>query len=146
VFWAPKLWGVTLAAKAVLPLALLGVLGTVLAAFPLYIAAFLDAPGGIPSNEVAVGALLDTSYSDSAELLILLSAIGHGLVALTVLAFAGLLLKTVTNGDTSDVNPYNGHTVEWIAASPAPAHNFDHVPTLASAEPQFDLTYEGTRA
>ncbi|HUF99612.1 MAG TPA: cbb3-type cytochrome c oxidase subunit I, partial [Ilumatobacter sp.] len=68
VFWAPKLWGVTLAAKAVLPLALLGVLGTVLAAFPLYIAAFLDAPGGIPSNEVAVGALLDTSYSDSAEL------------------------------------------------------------------------------
>lgn len=146
VFWSPKLWGVVLPIKAVLPLALLGVLGTVLAAFPLYIAAFLDAPGGIPANEIAVASLLDTSYSGSAALLATLSAVGHMLVALTVLAFVGLLAKTVRTGDQADANPYEGHTIEWGAASPAPANNFEYVPTVASPEPQFDLTYEGTRA
>ncbi len=146
VFWAPKLWGVVVSAKAVLPLALLGVLGTLLAAGSLYVAGFLDAPGGIPGNEVAVQALLDTSYSESAELLAILSAVGHALVAITGLAFVGLLLKTAANGEPADANPYQGHTIEWMAASPAPTHNFDHVPTVASAEPQFDLTYEGTRA
>jgi len=150
VFWAPKLWGVLLPAKAVLPLALLGVLGTLLAAGSLYVAGFLGAPGGVPANEIAVGSLLDTSYSGSAELLAILSAVGHVFVAITGLAFVGLLLKSVTsianNDGAVDANPYGGHTIEWMAASPSPAHNFDHVPTLASAEPQFDLTYEGTRA
>ena len=146
VFWAPKLWGVVLPAKAVLPLALLGALGTVLASASLYLAGFLGAPGGIPTNEIAVQALFDTSYSGSAELLAILSAIGHALVAITGLAFAGLLMKTVSNGGATDANPYHGHTIEWMASSPAPEHNFEHVPTVASAEPQFDLTYEGTRA
>ena len=146
VFWAPKLWGVVLPTKAVLPLALLGALGTVLASGSLYLAGFLGAPGGIPTNEIAVKALLDTSYSGSAELLAILSAIGHALVAITGLAFAGLLMKTVRNGGATDANPYHGHTIEWMASSPAPEHNFEHVPTVASAEPQFDLTYEGTRA
>jgi heme/copper-type cytochrome/quinol oxidase subunit 1 len=146
VFWAPKLWGVLLPAKAVLPLALLGVLGTFLAAGSLYVAAFLDAPGGIPTNEIAVQALLDTSYSGSAELLAILSAVGHALVAIAGLAFAGVLLKTVSSGEAVDANPYHGHTIEWMASSPAPEHNFEYVPTVASAEPQFDLTYEGTRA
>jgi heme/copper-type cytochrome/quinol oxidase subunit 1 len=146
VFWAPKLWGVVLSAKAVMPLALLGVLGTLLAAGSLYVAGFLDAPGGIPTNQIEVEALLDTSYSGSAELLAIFSAVGHALVAITGLAFAGLLMKTVRSGDVADANPYDGHTIEWMAASPAPEHNFEHVPTVASAEPQFDLTYEGTRA
>ncbi len=146
VFWAPKLWGVVLPTKAVLPLALLGSLGTVLAAGSLYVAGLLDAPGGIPTNEIAVQAVLDTSYSARAQLLAILSALGHALVAITGLAFAGLLMKTVRSGDAADANPYHGHTIEWMASSPAPEHNFEHVPTVASAEPQFDLTYEGTRA
>jgi len=146
VFWAPKLWGVVLPAKAVLPLALLGALGTVLACGSLYLAGFLGAPGGIPTNEIAVQALFDTSYSGSADLLAIMSAIGHALVAISGLAFAGLLMKTVSNGDATEANPYYGHTIEWMASSPAPEHNFEHVPTVASAEPQFDLTYEGTRA
>ena len=43
-----------------------------------------------------------------------------------------------------DDNPVGGHTIEWSTTSPAPADNFEHVPTVASPEPQFDLTYEGT--
>ncbi|MGE5211850.1 MAG: cbb3-type cytochrome c oxidase subunit I, partial [Acidobacteriota bacterium] len=47
VHWAPKLWGSTLDQGKVLPLSLLGVTGTVLAAFPMYIAGFLDQPAGL---------------------------------------------------------------------------------------------------
>jgi cytochrome o ubiquinol oxidase subunit 1 len=40
VYWGPKLWGRSIGEKMVLPLALLGVLATVLAALPYYIAGF----------------------------------------------------------------------------------------------------------
>ena len=46
VYWAPKLWGNAPSAAKVAPIALLGVLATVLASFPHYIAGFLDQPGG----------------------------------------------------------------------------------------------------
>jgi heme/copper-type cytochrome/quinol oxidase subunit 1 len=76
----------------------------------------------------------------------ILSLVGHGLVALTVLAFLGLLLKTFTgNGDTADTNPYGAHTIEWSTTSPASAHNYDHVPTVASPTPVFDMTSEGSQ-
>jgi len=47
IHWAPKLWGATFNSGKVLPLALLGLTGTILAAFPMYIAGFLDQPAGI---------------------------------------------------------------------------------------------------
>ena len=145
VFWAPKLWGRVLPDKQVLPLALLGLLATVLASLPLYVAGFLDQVGGVPSTDADVAMLLAIDQVDGGSLWTLLSLIGHGLMALTVLAFAGLMLKTFTGlGTTADQNPYGGHTVEWSTSSPAPADNYEHVPTVASPEPQFDMTYEGS--
>ena len=144
-FWAPKLWGRTLAEKQVLPLALLGVAATVLASLPLYIAGFLDQAGGLPASDADVSALLTIGNVDQGSLWNILSLVGHGLMALTVVAFVGLLLKTFTGeGESAGQNPFGGHTVEWGAASPAPAHNYEHVVTVASAEPQFDLTHEGS--
>ena len=73
--------------------------------------------------------------------------IGHGLMALTIVAFAGLMLKTFTGaGQVAAQNPFGGHTVEWSAASPAPAHNYDELVTVASPEPQFDVTHEGSQS
>lgn len=145
VFWAPKLWGRTLTDKLVLPLALLGLLATVLASLPLYIAGFLDQVGGVPSSDAQVAMLLSTDQVDGGSIWNLLSLVGHGLMALTVVAFAGLMLKAFTgSGEVAERNPYGGHTVEWGTTSPAPADNYEHVPTVASPEPQFDLTYEGS--
>ncbi|MFT4656549.1 MAG: heme/copper-type cytochrome/quinol oxidase subunit 1 [Candidatus Aldehydirespiratoraceae bacterium] len=126
--WAPKLWGGTLDFKKVAPLALLGVLGTVLASFPHYIAGFLNQPGGLV-------------YSDS-DLAIwnILVLVGHGLVLLTVLAFVGLLAQMAFSSSEDGVDdPFDGHTIEWATTSPAPAGNFNDVPTVGSAEPLLDL-------
>jgi heme/copper-type cytochrome/quinol oxidase subunit 1 len=146
-FWAPKLWGRVIPDKQVVPLALLGVIGVILASLPLYVAGLFDQPGGIPANDFDVAAMQTLDGVDGGAIWTTLSLIGHGLMALTVAAFIGLLLKTFTGrGDAAAENPYAGHTIEWSAASPAPAHNFDHVPTVASATPLFDSTYEGTRS
>ena len=143
-FWAPKLWGRVLPEMQVLPLALLGVLGTVLAGLPLYIAGFADQAGGVPATDIDVSTLLTTGDVSQAALWNGLSAAGHALVALTVLAFVGLLLKAFMSGEQAEVNPFGGHTIEWGAPSPAPAENYDYVPTVASPEPQFDMSSEGS--
>lgn len=145
VFWAPKLWGRVVPDKKVLPLALLGVTATVLAALPLYVAGFLGQAGGVPANDAQVAEILAISGVDGGSVWALLSLIGHGLMALTALAYAGLLIATFTgDGEQADANPYDAHTVEWGTSSPAPAHNFDHVPTVASAVPLLDTTNEGS--
>jgi heme/copper-type cytochrome/quinol oxidase subunit 1 len=146
-FWSPKLWGRTLSDKQLLPLALLGLLATVLTSLPLYIAGFLDQVGGIPSSDAEVAMLLSLDQVDGGSIWSLLSLIGHGLMVLTVLAFAALMLKAFTgSGETAERNPYGGHTIEWSTTSPAPSYNYEHVPTVASPEPQFDLTYEGSQS
>lgn len=144
VFWAPKLWGPKLPDARVLPLALLGLVGTVLASLPLYVAGFLDQVGGVPASDVDVALLLSIDQVDGGSVWSLLSLVGHGLVGLTVLAFVGLLLKVVTGGEPTERNPYGGHTIEWSTTSPAPADNFEHVPTVSSPEPQLDLIQEGS--
>ncbi len=143
-FWAPKLWGRVLPEKQVLPLALLGVGGTVLASLPLYLAGFLDQVGGLPVNDIQVSTLLTIGDVSNGQLWNVLAAIGHLMVALTVVAFVGLLIKTYVSGSQAEQNPFGGHTVEWSTSSPAPADNFADTPTVASAQPQFDMTYEGS--
>jgi heme/copper-type cytochrome/quinol oxidase subunit 1 len=155
VFWSPKLWGRLVADKLVMPLALLAVAGALLAAVPLLIAGFLDQVSGYPASQADIDLIMSTDQVDGGAIWITLSLIGHGVMALSLLAFGGLLLKVCTgDADALDDNPYGGHTIEWGTTSPAPAHNFDHVATVASAEPRLvaridetataDTTQEGS--
>lgn len=130
VHWAPKLWGTTLGGAKSLPLAMLGLVATILAAFPLYIAGFLDQPAGF-------------AYDDG-DLAIwnIISLVGHGLMALTVLAFIGLLITSTKRRDSDEAvgdDPWNAQTIEWATTSPAPRDNFVDVPIVHSAEPLLDL-------
>lgn len=146
-FWAPKLWGRVLPEKLVLPLVGLSLLGTVLASLPLYIAGFLDQAGGIPANATDVATILSLDYHDSASLWNALSMVGHALMVVSVLAFVLLLLQACTGrGEAAADNPFDGHTIEWGTSSPAPADNYEHVPTVASPSPVFDMTSEGSRS
>ncbi len=126
VHWAPKLWGGKFSGS-VSGLALLGLAGTILAAFPLYIAGFLDQPAGV-------------AYDDDDLLLWnVISLVGHGLMALTVLGFLALLLGTLRGRRSVGDDPWDAQTLEWATTSPAPRDNFVDVPVVHSAEPLLDL-------
>lgn len=129
VHWGPKLWGRRGADAKFIPLALLGVLATVLASLPYYVAGFAKQPGRSVSFD----------YSGPQDLWNLLVTIGHGLMLLTVLAFVGLALRSFRSGDHAGDDPWDGQTLEWATSSPAPANNFADVHVVASAEPLLDL-------
>ncbi|NND73979.1 MAG: hypothetical protein HKN44_03145 [Ilumatobacter sp.] len=117
-FWAPKLWGRTLPAGQLLPLAGLGLIATVLASLPSYVEGF-DTSRDIYSIAVLAG---------------------HVLMALTALAFVALLATTLRNDDADHADdPYDAQTLEWTTPSPAPHGNFVDVPTVMSAEPLLDI-------
>lgn len=129
VYWGPKLWGRRIPDAAALPLALLGVAATILAALPYYIAGFADQP--------AASAAFD--YSGSPELWNVLSTVGHALMALTAAAFVALALRSFTSGPPAGDDPWDAQTLEWATSSPPPADNFAEPPTVSSPEPLVDL-------
>jgi heme/copper-type cytochrome/quinol oxidase subunit 1 len=127
IHWAPKFWGATISTANASTLALLGVAGTILAAFPLYIAGFLDQPAGI-------------AYLDDGLLIWnVISLVGHSLMALTVLGFLALLLASLRGSRDVGDDPWDAQTLEWATTSPAPRDNFVDVAVVHSAEPLLDL-------
>lgn len=127
--WAPKLWGRTLPADKILGLAGLSLLGTIAAAFPLFIAGFSNQPAD------AVGSF---TYDGPIALWNGLSGIGHAIIAVVVVAFIGLLIDAVRNGAQATDDPWNGHTLEWATPSPAPVNNFAEIAQVGSPEPVLD--------
>lgn len=128
--WAPKLWGRKMPEKKIIPLALTGVLGTILASLPLYAAGFSDQPAG--------QVMISLSSLESALNTAVLA--GHALMLLTVLAFVAVALSTFTgDGEAAGDDPWEAHTIEWSTSSPAPGNNFPAVAMITSAEPMLDL-------
>ncbi len=128
VYWAPKLWGRAFPEKQVVGLAGLGLVATVLASLPFYAAGFADQPAASPTYD----------YGGPAEFWNALVLVGHGLMLLTVLAFAGLATKALRGDGEPGDDPWDAQTIEWTITSPAPFDNYVEVPVLASAEPALD--------
>jgi heme/copper-type cytochrome/quinol oxidase subunit 1 len=139
-YWAPKWWGRSLSNAATLPLALLAFLGAELAALPLMVAGFADQPGAVFA---AVGsgadAIVNFDYGGPSSLWNTLSTAGLALTTLSVLGFIVLATRSFLAGPQVVSDPWNGQTLEWAAASPAPPDNFAVVHIVASAEPALDL-------
>ena len=139
VYWFPKLTGMLVPAKPLLGLAPLAGLASALASLPYLWAGFADQPASSASYD----------NDGPGELLNLATTVGHALMAVVVVAFAGLLIRALIGrpgevddaGDSSDPmsNPWNGHTLEWSTTSPAPPDNFATTPTVMSPEPLLDL-------
>jgi heme/copper-type cytochrome/quinol oxidase subunit 1 len=87
--WAPQLWGRAIDNTKLLGLALVGLLGTILSSFPLYIAGFADQPANLVNG---------FDYDGPVALWNVLSGLGHALIAVTVVGFVGLLIDAVRNG------------------------------------------------
>ena len=129
-YWGPKLWGRMIPDKKVLPLAGLALIGTVLASFPNYIAGFADQPAN---------ALGEFTYSGPTELWNTLTTIGHGVFALSAIAFILLAAKSFRSGDVAGDDPWDGNTLEWATSSPAPVNNFVELSVVGSPEPLRDV-------
>lgn len=134
-YWGPKLWGRRLPESAVFGLGLLGFLGTVLAAFPMYIAGFANQPAGQVDG---------FTYGGPQELWNTLSTAGHALMAVTVLLFILTALRAFTTGEPSGDDPWDAQTLEWSVSSPAPHDNFVSMPSVTSAEPLLDIKPAGS--
>jgi heme/copper-type cytochrome/quinol oxidase subunit 1 len=128
-YWGPKLWGRSIPDKAVLPLAALGFIATILAALPMLIAGFAKQPADATEFD----------YSGPQNLWNGLSAAGHVLMLVTVAAFAALAIRSFRKGSRAGDDPWDGQTLEWATSSPAPYDNFVDMHTVASAEPLLDL-------
>lgn len=130
--WGPKLWGRTIAPKAVIPLGLLGFVATALAALPYLVAGFAKQP--------ADAVVFD--YGGPKSLWNVLALAGHALMLLTILGFVGLAIKSFTATDDESLagdDPWDGQTLEWATSSPAPEGNFAEIMAVASPEPLLDL-------
>lgn len=140
VYWGPKWWGRSIPNKAALPLALLAFGGAELAGLPLLVAGFADQPSAVfPAVREGAHAVVNFEYGGNPELWNAVSTAGLGLMALTVLAFIGLALRSFRSGAAASHDPWGGQTLEWTATSPAPADNFAAAPIISSPEPALDL-------
>jgi cytochrome o ubiquinol oxidase subunit 1 len=127
VHWAPKFAGRKFDDKKVSGLAVLGLLGVLATAVPLWVVGL----GGQKAGELAGFA---TSGAD--DTLNLVAGVGMALLALVVAGTAGLMLAA--SADVVD-DPWDAQTLEWSVPSPAPTDNFETLATVGSPEPLFDV-------
>ena len=140
VYWGPKWWGREMPNKAVLPLALLAFVGAELAALPLLVAGFADQPGAVlAAVQPGADAIVNFDYEGNPSLWNTISTVGLALVATVALAFVALAVRSFRRGPAAGMDPWNGQTLEWTAASPAPSDNFPAAHIVASAEPLLDM-------
>jgi cytochrome c oxidase subunit I len=79
-------------------------------------------------------------YADVAdlELLNIISTIGAGVIALSVVVFIANLWVSWRRPVFAGNDPWEGHTLEWWTTSPPPRHNFDSLPNVKSYSPLLD--------
>jgi len=128
-WWLPKWLGRSVPAGPAFGLALVGALAAVLASVPYLIAGFADQPANSATYD----------YGGPTAVWNVLVTIGHLLMLVVVLGFAGLALRRSRGDDEAAVDdPWGAQTLEWTTTSPAPFDNFLEVPTVMSPEPALD--------
>src|SRR3569623_1386177 len=65
----------------------------------------------------------------------MVATIGSYISALGGMVFVANAFFSMKHGDPAGPDPGGGSTLEWAAASPPPAHNFDHIPVADHIAP-----------
>ncbi|MGH9279234.1 MAG: cbb3-type cytochrome c oxidase subunit I [Acidimicrobiales bacterium] len=134
-YWGPKVWGRHLSPTMARVEALLLVGGGFLSFLP---ALWLGA------QDMRTQTSTYTSH-EGWGLGNLAMSVGAAVIGLGALVFVLDLLITIAahKGRPADADPWDGHTLEWTAPSPAPRHNFDQLPDVRSPHPALDLREAG---
>ncbi|MCH2178395.1 MAG: cytochrome c oxidase subunit I [Mariniblastus sp.] len=70
-----------------------------------------------------------------------ISSAGAVLMAVGTLVLIWNIWRSLRNGKTSGVNPWQAFTLEWATSSPPPLENFDRIPEIRSRRPVWDLDH-----
>ena len=63
---------------------------------------------------------------------------GIAAVVLIPLAFAGLFVGALGQGEKATDNPWDVGTLEWTIPSPPPHHNYDEIPVVLHGPHEFN--------
>ncbi len=69
------------------------------------------------------------------------STVGAFALGASVIVLVANVLRSMRAGELAGDNPWNAWTLEWAAASPPPAHNFDALPPVHGRRPLWDLAH-----
>jgi cytochrome c oxidase subunit I len=134
-YWFPKMTGRIMGEGLARPSAGLVVAGAHLTFIPLFLA-------GLEGQQVDIFKYFDASGAINAEhlnALNLIATIGAFVLALGIVLSIVNAYLSIGRGVRTGHDPWGGETLEWLALSPPPPHNFDVVPDVRSHEPLRDI-------
>jgi cytochrome c oxidase subunit 1 len=135
-FWFPKMTGRFLDERLGKVSFWLLFVGANLAFFPMFILGLRGMPRRIADYRP------DLDWNG----LNLLSTVGAFLVAMSMLALAWNVVRSLRGPRTAGNDPWEGSSLEWVTTSPPPHHNFHRIPQIISERPAFDLRRSPERA
>jgi heme/copper-type cytochrome/quinol oxidase subunit 1 len=128
-YWFPKLTGRVMGEGTAKASIVLIIVGAHLTFIPMVLAG-LD---GQPTDVYKYYENMDVGTYN------LLSTIGLFVLVAGVKLTLLNAVRSVSRGVKAGPDPWGGETLEWLAPSPPPPHNFDVVPDVRSAEPLRDI-------
>jgi cytochrome c oxidase subunit I len=125
-YWFPKATGAMLREGLAKLTFWLLVVGANVTFFPMFFLGFDGMPRRVPDYAPRLGDLN------------LLSSIGAGVIALSVLVFLANIVVSLRHRVAAGPDPWGAQTLEWWTASPPPRHNFRSLPAIGSYAPLLD--------
>ena len=128
-YWFPKITGRLLGEGLGRWNFWLMVFGFNLTFFPMHVVGLLGMPRRVYTYPANTGW----------ELTNMLSTVGAFVLGLGILAVVVNIVWSLRRGEPAAADPWGGNTLEWATSSPPPEYNFAVIPTVRSADPNWDV-------